>query len=157
MSLTSYWLGEKCGVDIYETPDEQTWVDCEVKQARIRAVFAVPILIIIILLLIFFGNGLMKWGGIAVCVFAIAGILFSAYFFVERTSRIEHRRIQNKLKSYMKDGMSRSKAIRELKEWELTSDRIAVEQQKANSMSRMARNSNKSGTVSVGQFVSTFM
>jgi hypothetical protein len=114
MSINEVLLGPKCGVDIYEEPDENVWVDCKRRGAMISAAIAIPITIVVLIICLWAGSTNVKIGASVVCglfiVLVIVGI-----FWAPVAARVEHQRFQKELQSYMKDGRSRAQAIELIK------------------------------------------
>lgn len=126
-------LGEDCGLDIYEEPSESKWVECKMLEARIGMYVIVPVLILFTLLFMWLGTGGWKVAAGVVGTFLVVSVVASALFWTPRAARVEHRRFQRELQSYMTDGKSRADAIAAIKTERLAREKIAAIRGNSNS------------------------
>lgn len=112
-SLTETWFNPNCGLDIYETCDENAWVKCKTSGAKLGFYTMTPIIIIIVMLIIFFADGAgTKIIAVLIGAALIIGMGFGAFYWAERMSRVEYKRYENEVESYMKNGMNKETAIK---------------------------------------------
>ena len=104
-SIINTLLGPECGLDIYEEPDENVWVDCATRRVRYSLII-IPIIVVITMIMMFF----MPSAGPRFIVFLfgaiiVGGTIFSQ-FWIPKSARIDHQRVQREVKSYMAKGYS---------------------------------------------------
>ncbi len=99
-----------CGLDIYETCDENTWVKCKLASHRLQ-VRIFSIIVVIVLIIVFFAVGPL---GKVVTVLVGVGIVLLGLFgsaFIESRARVEYQRLGKELEGMEKRGISKSEAL----------------------------------------------
>jgi Na+(H+)/acetate symporter ActP len=114
MSIENTVFGIGCGQEIYDTPDEETWVQCKIGRAKLGMIIGLIILVIIVLMFVFLGgHGTTANVLIIFLGFLAAGFLiYSTYHWTERFARTEWKRFELAINTEMKNlGASREKAV----------------------------------------------
>lgn len=136
MSLQDVIIGPDCGVDIYEEPSEDKWVECEIRKSNVALMIAVPVLVIAALLCIFLGSTGVKIFGVLFCTIMIGVLFLNHFYWIPIASRNTYQRYQKELKSYIDNGMTRAQAIKEIKDEGLKREKIAAEAASARAAAR---------------------
>lgn len=113
--LPDYITNPKCGLDIYETESAETWSACAESQSKVAAIVGPMIILIIMLIAVYATDGifyrfLIILGSLLLIAALIYNVQVSGYF-----AGIEYERFNNELNSYIKNGLSRADAIKEVK------------------------------------------
>lgn len=108
--------GADCGLDIYEEPDENKWVECQMRKSRMGLYIIVPILIVIVILFIWLGSPALKIGAVVIGGGLIALAVASHIYWTPTAARVQHKRFQREVESYMRDGVTRAQAIDKIRD-----------------------------------------
>jgi hypothetical protein len=131
MNFQEYIVGPECGVDIYEEPVEDKWVQCSQRKARVYGYTTCAIMVIIIILILFFGSTETKiWGTLILSILIILNVVYIEVFS-GKFARVEYKRFEKEVDSYMKDGKSRADAIKEIKKERIAREQIAAQREAA--------------------------
>lgn len=113
MSLADLFAGEKCGLDIYEEPSEDVYVECQTAIAFYSCCAATAVVVVITIIII-------AINGTGAFTLAIPALIIAAavtgYLLAGRIARLNHRRTQREISSYMANGKSRAEAIDTIRE-----------------------------------------
>ena len=113
--LPEYLTNPNCGLDIHETESADTWAKCTTSNAKIGAVIG-TVIILIIMLGFCYATDIMLWRVVYIlsALTLCAAILVYAFYYAENMARIDYKRFEIKLASYLSNGMSRGDAIKEI-------------------------------------------
>jgi hypothetical protein len=126
-SILESMFNPNCGLDVYETCDETTWVRCKLASSRLGFYVFAFILVIVMLIVFFATDG---FGKIAVVVIG-AGLFAAAYYgstsWIEKTARVEYQRTEKEIEGMMRRGnIDRSEAVKQLRKEKLSRERNAA-------------------------------
>ena len=116
MSLMDILLGSKCGIDIYEEKDKNTWVECSKKSTRIKSYTGIVVITIILIVILFFASNTVRIISVVVYLVMVVSSIVATEYYEPIRAKIEYERFENELSSYIKDGKTRSEAIKEIKD-----------------------------------------
>jgi hypothetical protein len=129
--LLESMFNPNCGLDIYETCDEKTWVDCKLASRRL-GFYIFAFIMVVVILIIFFASG--PFGKFIAVLLAIGLFLIGKYgsAWTEKTARVEYQRIEKEIQGMMNRGnMNRKEAMNALREEKLSRERTdAIRSQK---------------------------
>jgi cell division protein FtsW (lipid II flippase) len=121
-----YYYNPACGLDIDETCDEKTWVDCRLASRRLGN-YGFAFFVIVVLIIMYF-VGSSRETLIAASIIA-ALLLAAAYLgnmFMATLYRTEYKRFENEIGGIMRQGHDRSSAIRMRRDEVLSRERNAA-------------------------------
>lgn len=109
-----------CGLDIYETCDENTWVQCKLASSRL-GLYIFAIVLVIVMVIIFFVTDLT---GKIIVVAVGVGLWYLARYasttWIEKTARVEYQRIEKEVEGMMRRGeLTRKEAVNSLRDEKL--------------------------------------
>lgn len=117
--LLESMFNPNCGLDIYETCDENTWVDCRVASSRLGFYVFAAIVVIVLLIIFFATDGVGKFIVILVAV----GLFLLSRFgtsWIEKSARTEYQRMNKEIEGIMRSGdFSRKEALLQLRDEKL--------------------------------------
>jgi hypothetical protein len=131
MSVTDVLIGPECGLDVYEQPDEQAWVNCAVARNRIGLYFFVPIMLIVVLLLLWFGDTTVRIIAVITCAALAVAMALNTYW-TPLAARAEHQTTQKEILARTSGGASRAEAIRDIQKEHLAREQTAATSRAAN-------------------------
>lgn len=104
-------LNPNCGLDIYETCNEDTWVKCKIAENRLsRYVISAVIVLIMILVFIFGTTGVKLIVGIVGAL--MLGAVYASQVWVGASARVEYQRFERELKGLEARGVDRKTAMK---------------------------------------------
>lgn len=124
--LFAILAGEKCGVEMYESPSREVYVDCEVTKARYATMVAVPILIVVLILCIWYGNTTVAVVGSLICVIIGGVMIFQAMYLMRVMANYKYTTFTTELDTLMSQGDTRSAAIDKLRARQLQREATAA-------------------------------
>ncbi len=113
----------QCGLDAYESCDEETWVNCQVASARISFYGFAFVVIVVMLLMFFSAAGFKK---VLVLLIGIGLLVIAKYgsqAWVASNARIEYKRVNNEIIGLERRGLSRENAILAVRKEKESKDR----------------------------------
>lgn len=118
-SILESIFNPNCGLDIYETCNEKTWVDCKIAESRLGMYIFGAIIAIVLLIIFFVTDGVGKF-----VVVLIAFGLFLLFKFgssmVEKSARTEYQRMNREIEGIMRSGdMTGKEAVMQLRDEKL--------------------------------------
>jgi hypothetical protein len=116
-----------CGLDVYETCDENTWVQCKLASARLgRYVFGL-ILVIVMIIIFFATDSLGKIIVVAVGLGLFLLMRFGADAWISSTARVEYQRAEREIEGMRNRGdMTRKEAMKELRAEKLSREHTSA-------------------------------
>jgi hypothetical protein len=106
-----------CGLDIYETCDEDTWVKCKLASSRLGFYIFAIIFVITMVIIFFVTDGVGKVITVAVGVGMFLLVKYGSSTWIEKTSRVEYQRVENEIGGMMKRGqLTRREAMIQLRD-----------------------------------------
>lgn len=117
--LLESMFNPNCGLDIYETCDEKTWVDCKLASSRLGFYVFAAIVVITMIIIFFVTDGVGKF----VVVLTAVGLLLLARYrtsWIEATARADYRRMNKEIEGIMRSGdFTRKEAVIQLRDEKL--------------------------------------
>jgi hypothetical protein len=105
MSIYDSIFNPGCGQEIYDTPDEQTFVNCQIGKAKIGLIVA-TIIIFCIILFVYYSDSISSgWKAITYIggPLLIAGIAFVTFTFTEKFARVDYQRFTTAIDNEVKN------------------------------------------------------
>ena len=125
--LLESMFNPNCGLDIYETCDENTWVKCKLASSRL-GFYIFAVILVIVMLIIFFVTDTI--GKVIVVLVGVGLFLLARYgssTWIEKTARVEYQRIEKELEGMMRRGnLSRRDAMMQLRDEKLRREQSAA-------------------------------
>ena len=125
-SILESIFNPNCGLDIYETCDEKTWVDCKIASTRLGLYIFAAIVVITTLIIFFMTDGFGK----VIVVLIAAGLLLLAKFgssWVGLSARTEYQRMEKEIEGIMRKGdLTRKEAVMQLRDEKLRREQTAA-------------------------------
>ncbi len=124
--LFSVFAGPQCGVEMYESPSREVYVECEVARSKYATMILLPVLIVIAVLCIWYGSTGVAVGGTIVCVIIGGVMLFQAMYFMRVMADHEYAVFETELNAFMSRGDTRSAAIDKMRARQLQREATAA-------------------------------
>lgn len=139
MSLENYFMGSECGVDIYEEPDVNVWVDCSKKKYMYGTIW-LAIIVVIILVFLFFTKSEYAVSGLVIGGLLLAANLGYYQVILPFASANQWKTTQKEIKSRVDAGMSKADAIREIQKEHLKKQELDARLAQARATQNLAMN-----------------
>lgn len=144
IGLAQYFIPENCKLSIFEEEDKQTWIDCENKKMLVSMVIVGIIIIItvFVIILVQMSNSENKTAvtGIAgLLIVVLMGLSGVKLLITKKKASKEWTLMHQNIKDKMATGLSKSDAIKQIKQDLLKIREVQAAENQANAVARSAQ------------------